>query len=158
MSERLDHTLQAYARLERKFLDRGRIARERVRELEAERDALQAEVERLHEERNQFARDAEDWESNAQEAERRVEELEQALREAIEAARLFNRGGMTWQEYDALLARLELPSQQGEDRENAAENRVEELERALRDRDDVLFQVGRIIRRYEMTLHPDHQS
>jgi hypothetical protein len=31
----------------------------------------------------------------------------EALREAIEAARLFNRSGMTWSEYDALLARLE---------------------------------------------------
>jgi hypothetical protein len=31
----------------------------------------------------------------------------EALREAIEAARLFNRSGMTWREYDALLARLE---------------------------------------------------
>jgi hypothetical protein len=31
----------------------------------------------------------------------------EALREAVEAARLFNRRGMTWREYDALLARLE---------------------------------------------------
>jgi hypothetical protein len=31
----------------------------------------------------------------------------EALQEAIEAARLFNRSGMTWSEYDALLARLE---------------------------------------------------
>lgn len=32
---------------------------------------------------------------------------EDALREAIAAARNFNRGGMTWQEYDAELVRLE---------------------------------------------------
>ena len=30
-----------------------------------------------------------------------------ALDEAVEAARLFNRSGMTWQEYDRLLVRLE---------------------------------------------------
>lgn len=35
------------------------------------------------------------------------ERLTDALREAIEAARLFNRSGMTWLEYDGLLARLE---------------------------------------------------
>jgi hypothetical protein len=35
------------------------------------------------------------------------EHYREALRDAIKAARLFNRSGMTWQEYDAELVRLE---------------------------------------------------
>lgn len=42
----------------------------------------------------------------------RIVALEGALREAVLAARLFNRGGMAWAEYDALLARLERTADQ----------------------------------------------
>jgi len=36
-----------------------------------------------------------------------VERLRDLLLEAIDAARTFNRNGMSWKEYDALLTRLE---------------------------------------------------
>jgi hypothetical protein len=51
--------------------------------------------------------EAREWIDRANTAEAEVERLREALAEAVAAARLFNRGGMTWLEYDRELVRLE---------------------------------------------------